>query len=586
MRKRKILSFLLAFVLACHPVTSLAEEPYRQEKENILAAIAEMEEILKTSYQQTRKQASQLAEQGYDYELTMESIDMKDKPWTKFPYREFIAAYASIRAYASNDPSVLGEGINEIQFFQYDYEAQETIEYIPKALPWYADNGDGTYKRDGIYFIMEPCMVPVYKEQEDGSHIQTGERMEYLEKTVTRYADVTITMTGIDQIYEVFGLSREDFKEEEDARLAKIRKIMGEADLSQSLFLSFPEKIGDTEQSVIEHAIQMTDSPVRQAFILTAASIIGRVPYEWGGKASFPGFDPSWYTFDSSGRQKGLDCSGYTQWVMRTAGYKDWAQFGWTGDYLSHKELEPINRTELMPGDFGLYYPNTDQVNHIGIYLGNGYWIHCSSSSNTVSINNNMKFSVFRRLKGMDQYRYQDGTNIFASDQNVAGMGEYEETDEKFAQTLLLAQSGGLQSLQGNYMPIDDPDLMLMAKIVQLESHGEGYNGWTAVAEVIRNRILSEDFPDTVREVVSAPRQFATWNRSQSMSDSEVDPDILKVCKEVMAGTLSYLNNTEVIGFRTKRPEPEDQTFNGWDRFMTLGNHTFYIFRRGKAATG
>lgn len=106
MRKRKILSFLLAFVLACHPVTSLAEEPYRQEKENILAAIAEMEEILKTSYQQTRKQASQLAEQGYDYELTMESIDMKDKPWTKFPYREFIAAYASIRAYASNDPSV------------------------------------------------------------------------------------------------------------------------------------------------------------------------------------------------------------------------------------------------------------------------------------------------------------------------------------------------------------------------------------------------------------------------------------------------------------------------------------------------
>lgn len=70
-------------------------------------------------------------------------------------------------------------------------------------------------------------MVPVYKEQEDGSYIQTGERMEYLEKTVTRYADVTITMTGIDQIYEVFGLSREDFKEENVQGLQKSGKSWG-----------------------------------------------------------------------------------------------------------------------------------------------------------------------------------------------------------------------------------------------------------------------------------------------------------------------------------------------------------------------
>jgi spore germination cell wall hydrolase CwlJ-like protein len=53
---------------------------------------------------------------------------------------------------------------------------------------------------------------------------------------------------------------------------------------------------------------------------------------------------------------------------------------------------------------------------------------------------------------------------------------------------------------EGLYITTDD--IRLAADIVAIEARGEPYDGQVAVAEVIFNRCLADNFPDTVREVV------------------------------------------------------------------------------------
>lgn len=50
---------------------------------------------------------------------------------------------------------------------------------------------------------------------------------------------------------------------------------------------------------------------------------------------------------------------------------------------------------------------------------------------------------------------------------------------------------------------------MCLALMIFLESRGETLPGQYAVGEVILNRVESEDFPDTVCEVIKQPNQFS-----------------------------------------------------------------------------
>ena len=68
-------------------------------------------------------------------------------------------------------------------------------------------------------------------------------------------------------------------------------------------------------------------SATRKALIQNALSLVGKVPYFWGGKSG-PGWNEEWGTpklvtsagSASSGqlRPYGMDCSGFTDWVYKT----------------------------------------------------------------------------------------------------------------------------------------------------------------------------------------------------------------------------------------------------------------------------
>ena len=146
-------------------------------------------------------------------------------------------------------------------------------------------------------------------------------------------------------------------------------------------------------------------SPERKEIIKVAAEAIGKIPYYWGGAASGPGWEVNNFgspcTPDANGRaQKGLDCSHFVDWVYWTAIGNNLGN-SWTG-HLWDISSDVGGIHNLQPGDIGLMNTGNNSNNHVGIYVGNGMWIHCTGSpTNNVVLNNTGCFRYYRELNIM-----------------------------------------------------------------------------------------------------------------------------------------------------------------------------------------
>lgn len=174
---------------------------------------------------------------------------------------------------------------------------------------------------------------------------------------------------------------------------------------------AFGDPLTDDQIEALVSAADTTD-PDRQEILRTALSLVGRVPYFWGGKSS-AGWNNEWNTIkqvtapgvSSSGslRPYGLDCSGFTDWVWRTSGFQSigsgvHAQF-WACPQI--KDIE--DGSDLQPGDLVFKnWPDSKVINHVGIYYGkdaegNNLYIHCSSGAGGVVVNGYSGFILWGR---------------------------------------------------------------------------------------------------------------------------------------------------------------------------------------------
>ncbi|MGG1984832.1 cell wall hydrolase [Brevibacillus brevis] len=63
--------------------------------------------------------------------------------------------------------------------------------------------------------------------------------------------------------------------------------------------------------------------------------------------------------------------------------------------------------------------------------------------------------------------------------------------------------------IRNGKVKISKRDMELLARLVYAEGRGEPYEGQVAIAAVVLNRVASDEFPNTVREVIYAPNAFS-----------------------------------------------------------------------------
>ncbi len=105
---------------------------------------------------------------------------------------------------------------------------------------------------------------------------------------------------------------------------------------------------------------------VGQKIVDTSMKYLG-VPYVWGGTSPY-----------------GFDCSGLVYYVYKENGYSinRRASTIWYNGYS-------ISKDSLQVGD-PVFFSNdsSSEIEHVGIYIGNGQFIHASSGGDCVKLNN------------------------------------------------------------------------------------------------------------------------------------------------------------------------------------------------------
>jgi cell wall-associated NlpC family hydrolase len=101
------------------------------------------------------------------------------------------------------------------------------------------------------------------------------------------------------------------------------------------------------------------------------------------------------YVYGGSSPRSGFDCSGFVRYVYAHFGvslpHSSYAQFG---------DGRRVARRSLRPGDLVFF----DGVGHVGLYVGNGRFIHAPHSGTRVQVTSlagwySSRFSGARRLR-------------------------------------------------------------------------------------------------------------------------------------------------------------------------------------------
>ncbi len=155
-------------------------------------------------------------------------------------------------------------------------------------------------------------------------------------------------------------------------------------------------------------------SETRKHLIKTGLSLVGKVPYFWGGKSA-AGWNDEWNTpklVTSAGSTTtgtilpfGLDCSGFSDWTYKTAlgvSLDGGSWYQWEDSYT-------ITEDELLPGDLGfLAKENGNGWSHVLVFAGYSedgrrMWVHSTMGSGVILNSPDYEDTLYlRRVKDVD----------------------------------------------------------------------------------------------------------------------------------------------------------------------------------------
>ena len=123
-----------------------------------------------------------------------------------------------------------------------------------------------------------------------------------------------------------------------------------------------PQKKKTKAPTLYDIPQELLDADPAFAALMEEANKYVGFPYVWGGSNPHTSFD----------------CSGFVSWVFTETGVSNTGRKGATGLY---KLCTEVAAEDARPGDLvffkGTMGPDVPGVTHVGIYVGNGWMIHC-----------------------------------------------------------------------------------------------------------------------------------------------------------------------------------------------------------------
>ena len=297
---------------------------------------------------------------------------------------------------------------------RYNYTTEQRSYYLPDEAKE-SDVGITVPKYKAV-----SVKVPTYSgSQISGTRTETyyeADGSETLEPTteIIKYVECTISPFDNSVILDAFGIDT-------SAQYPQFRLTYGDViqNMANALKMTLYGTLGSgssvplTDAELIAFVNNLSCNDTRKHIVTTALSLVGKVPYFWGGKSE-AGWNSGWNTpklvtaagSSSTGtiRPYGLDCSGFTDWVYKTAlGVSIQA-----GSWAQYTNSTPISEAELLPGDLGFLMNEGGTTDHVLIFVGynedgSRTWVHSESGIgvhvNTPSYDPKL---VLRRPSGVD----------------------------------------------------------------------------------------------------------------------------------------------------------------------------------------
>lgn len=397
-----------------------------------------------------------IADGGYDYDLSMESLINYAQSSSGYDVSYILAAYsASLGQKSTSEADMLSKldavaddmfpvtsAEKEVELtvpLTYSTYREVTVTVVTSrsqtgtinGVPQYRYTTESRtyYEPDGTVTTTEPVTVPAFNEvtvsvpvYSEGSisgmkdatyYTAAGEETLTPDTEIIKYVECTIHPFDQSVILDAFSIDPSAIYDQFQITYREAIQNMANA-LKMTLYgtLGSGDTVALTDAELIAFVNQQNCNATRKHILTTALSLVGKVPYFWGGKSA-AGWNDEWNTpklvtasgSSTSGtiRPYGLDCSGFTDWVYKTAlGVSlyegTWNQ--WDNTYA-------ITESELLPGDLGfMAEPGTVPVNHVLIYAGKGengeqMWVHCASGTG-VGLNSPDYVTQYRRPSNVD----------------------------------------------------------------------------------------------------------------------------------------------------------------------------------------
>ena len=391
-----------------------------------------------------------ISDNGYDYDLSMDALIDYAKESAGFDTCYILAAYSASLEQKNTSKADMIRKLNRVagSMFPVTYEEAEEERLVPASYYTYravnvtvvTGQTGSTYQTESrTYYVRYEerqtevditrsayhevsVLVPVWS----GGRITGTRSATYYERegtetvsptrSIIKYAVCTIHPFDNTVITDAFNIDT-------DAQYGQFNITYGQAimnmanALKMTLYgtLGYGSMVPLTDAELIAFVNMQNCNATRKYILATALSLVGKVPYFWGGKSP-PGWDDAWNTprlvtaagSPSSGtiRPYGLDCSGFATWVYETC-------FGiniGAGCNNQYTYTYAITAAELQPGDLGFYWDGHDW-GHILIFAGydasgQRMWVHSTNGGgcNGVTLNHPSYEGVlsYRRCRLID----------------------------------------------------------------------------------------------------------------------------------------------------------------------------------------